>query len=294
VVLCNRSISENTQTDDRLTLTRRRVLLAGGGVAGLAGGGALYVTSALGGDFGDETAPETHPTITTRGRVSPDSSNASPELEGSWDDESEELFVFVHGFDTDDATARDQAYTTQVGLESLRPAPVAAYSWDSDVDWEPAKELADANAAALADWLVEWADEDGRPVHLIGYSLGARLCVETLEVLTDASQGEVVTSVSLLGGAVPDDSVELEGRYGETIETLEAPVSNFHSGNDRVLSWVYRLSDRTRAVGHHGIADPEAAPVGYTDVDVTDQVEDHFSYFQPEEGCLPQLVEELP
>jgi len=262
-------------------------------VAALAGGGGLYVTRALDGDFGDETAPDDHPTISTRGRVDPDSTDASPAIEGTWDD-SDELFVFVHGFDTDDQAARDQAYTTQVGLAELRPAPVVAYSWDSDVDWGPAKDLADANARALADWLVEWDSEDGRPVHLIGYSLGARVCCETLGVLVDRQASDVVASVSLLGGAVPHDSVEMSGRYGEAIETAEAPVSNFHSRNDRVLGWVYRLSDRTRAVGYDGIREPAAAADGYRDVDVTERVADHFSYFQPGEGCLSELVDALP
>jgi len=113
-------------------------------------------------------------------------------------------------------------------------------------------------------------------------------------VLDRRDHGGVVDSVSLLGGAVPHDSVELGGRYGEAIEAVDAPVNNFHSGNDRILSWVYRLSDRTTAVGQQGIADPEAAPDGYTDVDVTDSVDDHFSYFQSGEGCLPELVEQLP
>lgn len=296
MVLCNRSISEDSSTDSRFGLTRRRLLIGAGGVATLAGGSGLYVTSELDGDFGDETAPDDQPTLTTRGRVDPetvDAADVTPAIEGSWDD-SDELFVFVHGFDTDDPTARDQAYTTQLGLDELRPAPVVAYSWDSDVDWEPAKELADANAQILADWLGEWAGDEGRPVHLIGYSLGARVCLETLGVLADGGQEGVVDSVSLLGGAVPHDSVELGGRYGEAIDAVDAPVTNFHSDNDRVLGWVYRFSDRTHAVGSGGIADPGAAPDGYTDVDVTNSVDDHFSYFQPGEGCLPQVVDQLP
>jgi len=292
VRLYSRSISDDSLPADRFGLTRRRLLIGAGGAVGLVGGGALYVTRALAGDFGDETAPDDHPTILTRERVEADSTDVRPEIEGAWDD-SDELFVFVHGFDTDDSAARDQAYTTQVGLDELRPAPVAAYSWESDIDWEPAKELADANAEILADWLGEWADEDGRPVHLIGYSLGARVCLETLGALDGEAQSGVVESVSLLGGAVPHDSVERGGRYGEAIEASDAPVNNFHSSNDRVLSWLYRLSDRTRAVGHQGIADPDAAPDGYTDVDVTDSVEDHYSYFQPGEGCLPELDEQL-
>jgi len=295
VLLRTKSISDDSTTDGRFGLTRRRLLAGAGGVAALAGGGGLYVTRALDGDFGDETAPDDHPAITTRGRRDPELMEHSIlETEGEWDDASEEILVFVHGFDTDDQTARDQAYTTQVGLSELRPAPVVAYSWESDLDWEPAKAMADNNAPVLAGWLADWADEDGRPVHLIGYSLGARVCLQTLRVLDRRDHGGVVDSVSLLGGAVPHDSVELGGLYGDAIEAVDAPVNNYHSSNDRILSWVYRLSDRTTAVGQNGIADPEAAPDGYTDVDVTDSVDDHFSYFQPDEGCLPELVDQLP
>ncbi len=56
---------------------------------------------------------------------------------------------------------------------------------------------------------------------------------------------------------------------------------------------MYRASDRTRAVGHGGIADSASAPAGYADVDVTDLVADHYSYVQPEEGCLPRAVDRI-
>lgn len=293
----------------RTSLTRRRFLLGVGGAVGIAGGGALYASSELDGDFGAYTAPDSFPTVTTRGRInaastttdgaevatSTDSTDKSIETEGSWAfNDAEELFVFVHGFDTDDATARDQAYATAVGLDALRPAAVVAYSWTSDVDWGPAKEIADRNAKPLADWLVEWADEDGRPVHLLGYSLGARVCCETVRTLATNGRGDAVASVSLLGGAIPRDSVERDRHYGDAIHTLDASVANFHNGNDRVLGWIYRLSEQTRAVGQTGIRNRDAAPTGYTDVDVTDSVPDHYSYFQPEEGCLPAVVERIP
>jgi len=253
-----------------------------------------YVLSELDAEHADYTAPETQPMLTTRGRLGDDGNTPTVATEGEWSfTDADELFLFVHGFDTDPQAARDQTYTLDVGLEEYRSSPVAGYSWDADGEWADAKEVADANAEPLADWLRQWAAEDGRPVHLIGYSLGARVVGETLRELRADGRTDALASVSLLGGAIPADSVGREGQYGEAISAVDAPVTNFHSGHDRVLGWVYRLSDRTTAVGSDGIADPAAAPDGYRDVDVTDLVADHYSYFDPEEGCLSRVADNI-
>jgi len=210
------------------------------------------------------------------------------------------VVLFVHGLGADPQSARDQAYTARLGLKAATGAstepdapPVVGYSWASDVDWGPAKQTADANAAPLADWLAAWADDDGRPIHLFAHSLGARVTGETLRELAEHGQTDVLTSVSLFGGAIPNDSVGVNGRYGSAIEASDAPVFNFHSRNDRVLSWVYRASDRTTAVGHGGLEASTTAPAGYVDIDVTDLAADHYSYVEPGEGCLPQVVDRI-
>lgn len=257
------------------------------------GGGGLYVTRSPGGDHGGDTAPDSYPTITTRGRLD---GNGTPEAtaDGDWDlADAEELFVFVHGFDTTTADARNQAYTAELSLSEHLSTAVVGYSWDSDTDWADAKRNAAANGRTLADWLVERAETDGRPTHLIGYSLGAQVCCETLRTLDSDGHDDVAASVSLLGAAVPGDSVALGGRYGAAIDATDGPVNNFHSANDRVLRWLYRAAERTRAVGSHGIGDAGTAPSGYRDVDVTDLVADHRSYVQPGQGCLPRVVDRL-
>lgn len=274
--------------------SRRRLLLAVGSGVALAVAGGRYVARELGGDAGGYTAPGDQPMVTTR---RPGEAVGPAATTGSWSfDDADELFVFVHGFDTDAEGARDQAYTAERGLAEARPSeppPVVGYGWGSDVEWAAAKRIADANAEPLADWVTEWADDDGRPVHLLGYSLGARVTGETLRELASRGRTGALASASLLGGAIPYDSVTRGGRYGAAIAAADAPVWNFHSANDRVLGWVYRGSDRTRAVGHGGISDPDAMPAGYADVDVTDLVADHYSYFQPGEGCLPRVVERI-
>ncbi|WP_049912026.1 DUF726 domain-containing protein [Halorubrum kocurii] len=236
--------------------------------------------------------------VTTRGRL--DAADPT-ERAGSWDfGGADAVVLFVHGLGADAESARDLAYTARLGLAAATGAaaaadapPVVGYSWASNVDWGPAKRTADANAAPLADWLTAWAADDGRPVHLFAHSLGARVTGATLRELADRGRADALASVSLFGGAIPSDGVAVDGRYGSAIAAVDAPVFNFHSRNDRVLGWVYRASDRTRAVGHGGLAASASPPAGYADVDVTDLVADHYSYVEPEEGCLARAVDRI-
>ncbi|MES3160950.1 MAG: DUF726 domain-containing protein [Halorubrum sp.] len=267
-------------------------MLGAGGAAGALAGGGVYVSRVLDGEAAGFTAPTTHPVLDSRGRAL----EGRPERAGSWGfEDAEAVFLFVHGFATDATDARDQAYTAERGLHEIwtDDDPVVAYSWDADIGWGDAKREADATAGPLADWLIEWADEDARPVHLLGYSLGARVTGALLQHLTERNRPDVLASVSLLGGAIPRASVTRDGTYGPAIEGVSAPVTNFHSRNDRVLGWVYRASDRVRAVGRGGVAASASLPEGYRDVDVTDLVEDHYSYFQPGAGCLERVVERI-
>ncbi|WP_053947044.1 DUF726 domain-containing protein [Halolamina sediminis] len=238
--------------------------------------------------------------VTTRDRL--DAADPTERV-GSWEFEAADaVFLYVHGLGADAESARDQAYTVRLGLAAAMGAgaepdpdapPVVGYSWASNADWGPAKRTADANAAPLADWLTAWTEDDGRPIHLFAHSLGARVTGAALRELADRGRTDALASVSLFGGAIPNDSVAADGRYGSAIAAVDAPVFNFHSRNDRVLGWVYRASDGTRAVGHGGLEASASAPAGYADIDVTDLVADHYSYIHPENGSLPRAVDRI-
>jgi len=157
----------------------------------------------------------------------------------------------------------------------------------------PAKRTADANAAPLADWLAEWADDDGRPVHLFAHSLGARVTGATLRELADRGQSNTLTSVSLFGGAIPSDSVVgrraiRTGYRGGRRSGIQLPQPK----RPRLELGVPRLGPDPRGRSR-GLAASATAPAGYADVDVTDLVADHYSYVEPEEGCLPRTVDRI-
>jgi pimeloyl-ACP methyl ester carboxylesterase len=285
-------------------LTRRRVLAGGGGLLGLLGGGAWYVQQGLQGDDGDYRAPDQYPILSTRGVFDADGDvrssveKSTPTREGDWsvvDADANALVVYVHGLGAPEDEALNQAYTTRTALRNNGVRhPVVGYSWDSDRDWAPAKRTANANGSAFADWLAQWGIEDGRPVHVVAHSLGARVVCECLQALAADGHTDAVASVSLLGGAIPRESVQTDAQYGEAIEAATPQFTNFYSGKDNVLGWIYRASDGTNAVGHGGIPDPERAPATYEDVDVSDRVSDHYSYYEPGEGCSDAVASRLP
>lgn len=210
---------------------------------------------------------------------------------GTWDlDGADELFVFIHGWGPDDSGARNQAETAQRALNEVRPAPVVAFSWDGQGRWQTVIDNADRNGQPLAEWLAAWADEDGRPVHLIGYSLGARVACETLAELAELNEREAATSVSLLGAAIEADTVAETGRYGDAIGVFDGPVTSFYSEHDEVLA---DLFDEPPALGQQGADTSAALADGFQEIDVTDSIPDHHTYYRPNSGCLPEVVEAI-
>lgn len=281
--------------------TRRGFFLAGGtAVAGLLAGGASAVLS-LQGDDGDYTAEDGFPAVSTRGYFDGDGEQADgvdgtmPQRQGDWSGvDADAVVLYVHGLNATEGDALDQAATLRRALaDTAASLPVVSYTWDSDREWAPAKRTADANGRALARWLARFAAEDGRPVHVVGHSLGARVICAGLRDVTRANRATSIATTSVLGGAIPTGSVLTDAAYGPAIASATPAFYNFHSQSDQVLGLLYRASDGTNAVGHGGSLDPAATPANYTDVDVTDAVADHYSYYEPGEGCVPRLADSL-
>lgn len=286
-------------------ITRRRLLsttaAAGATLVGISGSTTVGARSKK---DGTEPAPEGYPTVSTRGHFTDDAELVEDESEtsyqetGDWEgfesDDDTELVVVVHGWTVSEGGGADVAYTCDLGLqENGYDEFVVGYSWDADrgdsVDfgWDDAKEIATQNGPKLASFVADRADE-GQSIRLVGHSLGARVVGAGLRALHENDRTDSVASAVFLGGAVDDETAATGERYGPAIDAVPDRFDNFHKDDDEVLDTVYEWREWDEAIGEDGIEGE--APATYTDHDVTDAVASHNAYYQPEDGCLPQVV----
>lgn len=284
----------------RLLQTTAATAIAGAGLAGTTGStSAIGSASATGSvsrsgftgcdDWVD--APAEYPEIDLTG------GNPSAVNFDGLEDESE-LVVFVHGW-LGLESGTDQASTLERALEANEyDAPVVAASWEADTpNYWRAESTTETAGERLASWLVSGRVAlEETTVRLVGHSLGGRVCLETLTALDgDAT----VATVSLVGTAADDDSVCTDGQYAYGIDASAEQVSNYHSENDDSVCYGYDVQSLSSGLGCGGADcssgwlsdDSGSVPGNYTDVDVTDAVDDHCDYVKPEVGCVPQIVD---
>jgi len=277
--------------------TRRRFLAAG---AATVGGLAVGATGA--------TAADPYPRVTTRGhfevswgdvdltdgntRFNYETEGAIPGLDTGAGDE---LLVFAHGWRNDESDAIDTFETGERALATNGyDRPVIGYSWDADTDlfdWWDATDIAERNGLKLANFLYEYDQAtDGVDVRLMAHSLGARVVLSAVQVLAYNDLNDVVTSLSLLGGAADNDALATDGEYGPDVAVATGRTDNFWKSDDDVLQWAYSTAEFDSAVGEEGVEG--TPPSNYEDHNV-DDVPDHFSYYAPDEGCIDEVVAEF-
>ncbi|SFB67279.1 Alpha/beta hydrolase of unknown function [Halobiforma haloterrestris] len=313
--------SETRSGDEPTTVSRRRLLGSAAGVTvGVGGIGAnsrsASATDVTGCDDWLD-APAEYPEVDlTSGN--PTASNldglegvAENDDDGDEGDERSELVIYVHGW-LGLETSTDQAHTLAQALaDTDYDRPVVAASWSADTpNYWRAESAAETAGRRLASWLESDAvpgtggdndDESGPTIRLVGHSLGGRVCLETLLGLAtdDGNDGDgPLESVALLGTAVDDDSVCTNGRYAYGIDAAANEVFNYHSENDDSVCYGYDLQSLSSGLGCAGADcgdgwfgdDDGARPSNYTDVDVTDAVDDHCAYGKPDVGCVPRIV----
>ncbi|WP_440990135.1 DUF726 domain-containing protein [Haloarchaeobius baliensis] len=281
-------------------LSRRRFL--GAGATAVAGTGLAV------GAAGTAAAADTYPRVTTRGHYDItwygsvyltdghtewdyDTAGDIPGLDSAAPDE---LLVHVHGWMNEPDSAIEGFQTAETAYRNNGyDGAVIGFSWDSDSSvfgWWDSTEIAEENGKKLANFVNQYrtANPD-TTIRLVCHSLGARVTLRCIEVLNANGITDAVQSVSLLGGAADNDAVSTGGRYGPDLAGAVGQVDNYWKSDDDVLNWAYTTAEWDSAVGEEGCEGTQ--PGNYQDHNV-DYVPDHYSYYEPGEGCIGEVVPE--
>ncbi|MBR5759023.1 MAG: DUF726 domain-containing protein [Thermoguttaceae bacterium] len=147
-------------------------------------------------------------------------------------------------------------------IEVLKPvfpnATFELFSWKSNASWDAARTYIDEQGPdELAEFLRK--SNDLSSVALVGHSLGARLVARTLARLSkEPSKTSFwsrkplnrVSQAFLLGAAIDVDDPDLP----LAAKGVTAPLCNFFSQSDRVLGYLYRVSEQRTPIGLSGMA----------------------------------------
>ncbi|WP_435349452.1 DUF726 domain-containing protein [Haloarchaeobius sp. HRN-SO-5] len=206
----------------------------------------------------------------------------------------DELLIHVHGWQNEPNEAVEGFIEAETAYRNNDyDGAVIGFSWDSDSSlfgWWDSTEIAEENGKKLANFVNQYrlANPD-TTIRLVCHSLGARVTLRCVEVLNVNGITDALDSVALLGGAADNDAVSTGGRYGPDLASAVGQVDNYWKDGDDVLHWAYTTAEFDSAVGEEGCEG--TPPWNYQDHNV-DYVPDHFSYYQPDEGCIPEVVSE--
>ena len=129
----------------------------------------------------------------------------------------------------------DSAFTAI--KEGRRPdLPAAALLLEAPAKWLLAKQRATETGQALAKAISE-TDDDAKFI-LMGFSLGARVMAATAMALAEAELTHKVSAIHLIGGAIGRSS-----KWQPITDVVTDGVWNYYSGNDSVLSMLYRTAE---------------------------------------------------
>lgn len=135
--------------------------------------------------------------------------------------------------------------------------------------WHVARVRADKTGVILGDVLARYEGE----AILVGHSLGGRVMATAAQTLSKAGRGKRVREIRILGAAIGQ-----KFDWSSVAATTAGPVVNYFSRNDGILSWAYKVAEvGSVAVGLEGTG---CTAVNLVDMDVTELVPDHNSYWE--------------
>jgi pimeloyl-ACP methyl ester carboxylesterase len=150
------------------------------------------------------------------------------------------------------------------------PASLLKVSKIVDNPWSVSTVRSEKAGLALAE-LIGRKAYGGRPINLMGYSLGARTIYTCLMVLAERRQFGLVENVVMMGTPAPAES-----RVWLALKSVVAGrLINVYSQNDYILGFLYRTSNL-----HYGIAGLQAVlgAEGVENYDMSSLVDNHLYY----------------
>ncbi len=204
---------------------------------------------------------------------------------------TDQITIFIHGFDTQRASARDYGWEVWRKLHDMGyPGDGISCIWaagDSWNDWPWAQTNAIDAGYALGNWLADIGSvqNNGIEVNLVCHSLGAKVALHCLSTLQN--RGLYINTVHFLGGAVVDYLVGQQ--YLDAVVYGCNWLHNWHSTHDDVLGTTFRRAEGySWPVGWRGIASG-TVPENWTDHDHAFEITQHCQYMDYNAGVVNDL-----
>lgn len=188
-----------------------------------------------------DTRPYTSSTLRGHGSINFEEVSIEPEVE-------ENAVIFCHGWRRYASEPAEQNF--QVVEEALKTEGFNGYfvswRWNSELPWRNAIKSAEEEGERLADYAEKFYSQNDAELHIIGYSLGAKVVMEAQRELS--GRDKAFDSIHLLAGAVRSSDFREKGLYKDSVK--DSLIFNYRSPRDLTLGFLFPLSG---AVGKQGL-----------------------------------------
>ena len=206
---------------------------------------------------------------------------------------SDEVFVFVHGYNVSFADAAKR--TAQIAYDlNFEGAPIL-YSWPSAASTlsyirdEAVVRLSGRHLLRFLDEVV--AQSGAKHINLIAHSMGNRAMADALELLATrrSGAGETGPVFDQAIFAAPDEDAALFAEMLKTVRPLATRLTLYGSDNDLALRASEQLHGEERRAGQGGASILIADPIDSIDMTVLGEDMLGHSYFAASTSALTDI-----
>jgi len=149
-----------------------------------------------------------------------------------------EFAIYVHGFNKTNIDAKEEFNRIQTSLiyNNYR-IPLVGFSWDSNVNWDIAKNNAKDNGLYLAQFIMEFKNKcPYTNIHLIAHSLGAAVIDSALVILDiNTNWNTKIKTVHLLGAVINNQLISNNTILANATENVVNKFNNLFNPKDEGL-----------------------------------------------------------